>query len=520
MKKRFIPLLIVFSLALGASVQTAFTFSDGWELIADGIAYQEFRLAGPNRVFVARLDQRNPNAIIDSSIAQGKLSGGTETVSGMAERYDGAINAWGGSWGNRNRVVVAINGSFYDPKTGVPQDGLIHSGWYASRFGDMGGGSGFAWTLDRHAFIGGCVRHPSAQQILTIRYNRMTRRINGINVPPDEHEMVIFTPQFDRDSQQDDSGVEVLVEMLQPPGIQPPPAMTKGIVREIRDGEGSIPIPFDHIVLSARGRSRIALLENLHPGDFVGISHELSHFKKDCRAPNTESWTGTYASIGGSFLFLKDGVIQEIDAAGANARHPRTAICLNKRYTFFIVVDGRQNDYSIGMSMPELGEFCKHRLDATWGINQDGGGSSTMWIRGEIVNFPSDGSERLVANGLMMIAVEPIERSLTFETNDQVIARTATYVRLGPGTNYAAISSIPEDTPGTIQYQRSGLNGVLAKGTYWWHVDFGEVSGWVDENTLNLTLRPEEVDVWQTLLQSLFGDAIPVPNNSNPSDSP
>jgi hypothetical protein len=296
--------------------------------------------------------------------------------------------------------------------------------------------------------------------------------------------------------------------------------MTKGIVRQIRDGEGSIPIPFDHIVLSARGRSRIALLENLHPGDFIGISHELSHFEKDCRAPNTESWTGTYASIGGSFLFLKDGVIQEIDAAGAIGRHPRTAVCLNKRYVYFVVVDGRQNGYSVGMSMPELGEFCKNRLDATWGINQDGGGSSTMWIRGEVVNFPSDGSERLVANGLMMIALEPHESSSTFETNDQVIARSPTSVRLGPGTNYATISSVPADSPGLIQYQRSGLNGVLAKGTYWWYVDFESVNGWVDENALSLTHRPEEVDVWQSLLQSLFGDAIPVPDNSNPSEIP
>jgi hypothetical protein len=28
------------------------------------------------------------------------------------------------------------------------------------------------------------------------------------------------------------------------------------------------------------------------------------------------------------------------------------------------------------------------------------------------------------------------------------------------------------------------MNGVLAKGAYWWFVDFGEITGWVREDTL------------------------------------
>ena len=36
---------------------------------------------------------------------------------------------------------------------------MVQSGWYAKRFDDLGGGSGFAWKLDRSAFIGECVDH-------------------------------------------------------------------------------------------------------------------------------------------------------------------------------------------------------------------------------------------------------------------------------------------------------------------------------------------------------------------------
>jgi len=485
-KWRIFTCLLILSLALGSSAQSAHMASSGWEIVGDGIEYREFRLPGPNRAFVARMDRNNPNVILESSIAQGTLAQGKETVSGMASRYDQAINAWDGNWGSRNQVVVAINGSFYNPETGIPQPGLIHSGWYVKRFGDYGGGSGFAWKLDRSAFIGGCVYHQSARQVLTNLYTGNTQRINDINGSRKEHETVVYTPQYDRDSHQDNSGVEVLVELIQPLGILPLPDMDLGIVREIRDGQGSIPIPFDHIVLSAHGRSRIALLDNYKVGDVVGISLEITHLENSCETPNPIDWTSTYASIGGSFVFLKDGVIQSFDDLGAIQRHPRTAICFNNAFIYFIVVDGRNDQYSIGMTITDLGTFCKDTLGATWGINQDGGGSSTMWVNGEVKNSPSDGQERWVANGMMMVVVEPMERSTTFWSGDQVEALYAINLHLGPGTNYAAISSVAENAEGVILPHLNYLNGVLAKGTHWWKVDFAGVVGWVDEDALAL----------------------------------
>ncbi|MCX6072132.1 MAG: hypothetical protein NTU91_14970, partial [Chloroflexi bacterium] len=120
---------------------------DGWQPLIEGIDYREFLLAGPNRAYVARMDRANPDLIIDSGIALGQLGAGKETVSQMAPRYDQAINAWGGTWGSRNRVVVAINGSFYNTSTGMPHSGIVHSGVYTKWYGSLGGSSGFIWTL-------------------------------------------------------------------------------------------------------------------------------------------------------------------------------------------------------------------------------------------------------------------------------------------------------------------------------------------------------------------------------------
>ena len=83
---------------------------------------------------------------LDTAIAQGKLTDGRETVRDMASRYNQAINCWGGAWGGRNHVAVAINGYFFNLGSGTPWSGQVQSGWYAKRFSDFIGAGGFAWA--------------------------------------------------------------------------------------------------------------------------------------------------------------------------------------------------------------------------------------------------------------------------------------------------------------------------------------------------------------------------------------
>jgi exopolysaccharide biosynthesis protein len=83
-------------------------------------------------------------------------------------------------------------------------------------------------------------------------------------------------------------------------------------------------------------------------------------------------------------------------------RHPRTALGWNDAHLFLVVVDGRQPALSVGMTMPELAELMQ-RLGCRDALNLDGGGSSTFWLDGKLVNSPSDGWERAVANGLVVV---------------------------------------------------------------------------------------------------------------------
>jgi hypothetical protein len=252
-------------------------------------------------------------------------------------------------------------------------------------------------------------------------------------------------------------------------------------VVQIRENAGSTVVPFDHVVLSAHGTAASTLLNNVSIGAEVQISQEITHYEHDCSTPNPWDWTKTYASIGGSYHFLEEGVVQTFDDPGATQRHPRTAVAFDDDYIYFIVVDGRSS-ISVGMNMTELGNFCLDYLDAVEGINQDGGGSSTMWLDGEVMNVPSDGSERAVANGLMMVVVHPIEQSSRFVADQEVSLVAAVDVRVGPGTNYAASDALPAGVDGVVR--EHALSGILATGTYWWKCDFSGLVGWVPETAL------------------------------------
>ncbi len=83
-----------------------------------------------------------------------------------------------------------------------------------------------------------------------------------------------------------------------------------------------------------------------------------------------------------------------------------------------------------------------------------------------------------------MVVVQPGEYSTAFTPGDSVTTTSDTELRLGPGTNYESFASIPKSTPGIIMEQMNGLEGVRAKSTYWWYVDFGGVTGWVPEGAL------------------------------------
>lgn len=78
-------------------------------------------------------------------------------------------------------------------------------------------------------------------------------------------------------------------------------------------------------------------------------------------------------------------------------RHPRTAIAKTAdNHLILIAVDGRWKGVSEGMSARELTLFLVKHFNPQYALNMDGGGSTTMCVRGfgdpttHVVNYPTD----------------------------------------------------------------------------------------------------------------------------------
>ena len=90
---------------------------------------------------------------------------------------------------------------------------------------------------------------------------------------------------------------------------------------------------------------------------------------------------------------IEDGQImvdENTEVSMSKSSNPRTAIgCIGKNHYVMVVSDGR-TDESEGLSLYQLATVMKEYGCET-AYNLDGGGSSTMWFNGQIVNNPTSG---------------------------------------------------------------------------------------------------------------------------------
>ncbi|MEW5920055.1 MAG: phosphodiester glycosidase family protein [Bacillota bacterium] len=118
-----------------------------------------------------------------------------------------------------------------------------------------------------------------------------------------------------------------------------------------------------------------------------------------------EQLAGMDVLHGASFLptLLQDGKKQPIPREWANTRHPRTLIghFLNGDL-LFIVIDGRREGWSMGVTLEEAQDKLLE-FNVRDAYNLDGGGSSTFYYDGKVLNRPSGGAERRVTTNIVII---------------------------------------------------------------------------------------------------------------------
>src|SRR5690606_10412274 len=112
---------------------------------------------------------------------------------------------------------------------------------------------------------------------------------------------------------------------------------------------------------------------------------EGSEIYVDPQIESTASqWNSMEHIVGGAPLLIKEGkkikdfCEEKISWSFRALRHARTAVGLlaDGRWVF-VVVDGKQPAYSVGMAIEELADFMEN-LGCVNALNLDGGGSTTF----------------------------------------------------------------------------------------------------------------------------------------------
>jgi Phosphodiester glycosidase len=139
-------------------------------------------------------------------------------------------------------------------------------------------------------------------------------------------------------------------------------------------------------------------------------------------------WPGVVEAVGGQPVIVDRGVnVGPPPTTGSSyfyKPNPRTAIgitqgCSDSNATtvcrvIYMVVDGRQAGWSVGMTLKELGaEMLK--FGAYYAVNLDGGGGTSMWLAnkgpwcitdtngGCLVDRPADGHERATLTAMLVL---------------------------------------------------------------------------------------------------------------------
>ena len=222
--------------------------------------------------------------------------------------------------------------------------------------------------------------------------------IHAVNTPRSDNELILYTSKKGGSTGTNRSGVEIAAVEVDG-GLKSNGATKIKITGVPVENAGNMQIPANGFVLSASGWT-VKYLKDLKAGDIIEVVPSIRI--------NDEIVNSPEEITGGCPMLLKGGSILETQGELDHLKylHPRTAAGYNADGTrlVMLVVDGRQSGVSVGVTSKDLAAIMKH-TGCTEAINFDGGGSSTLYVKGlGVVNIPSEGSLRPVKNGLFVTA--------------------------------------------------------------------------------------------------------------------
>lgn len=212
----------------------------------------------------------------------------------------------------------------------------------------------------------------------------------------------LLTPDFSTTSRTSTDGVNVLIYVTS--GSLRISGTVTGKIASVTQSADAVAIPDGTMLLTCAADGPADRLSGLAVGGEISITV----------TPANANWIGVEHAVGGGDLLLQNGeIMTDLDTSISNAITPRSAVGIKADGTVVLfAVDGRQASHSKGLSLYDVAAFLKEKGCVT-ALNLDGGGSTSFAVRNPgtdgsvVVNKPSDGSNRKVANFIMLVNNAP-----------------------------------------------------------------------------------------------------------------
>jgi hypothetical protein len=332
---------------------------------------------GPIAVFLLRLDPARVR--LDSVLSNDEVFG-AEAVQPIAERH---------------HAVAAVNAGFFNTRNGEPIGLLKVSGELVSDTPFTKGAVAIRSPLRGRTAL----EFDQISARISMKFKTGGREwvvpVDGVDTTRERGKLMLYTPAYHADTDTAANGTEWT--------LQGRPAK----VMEIRRDQGHTPIPRTGSVLSFGGLELPDALVALKPG----VEVQFAITWRSLNGLSSKHLESADHIVNGNGLLrvkghvLTDWQVERFSGSDfMNMRHPRTLVGVDKKgFIWLAAIDGRQPGLSIGMNFAELQRLCD-RLQLTDALNLDGGGSTTMVIKDQIVNKPSDpGGPRPVSDAILVI---------------------------------------------------------------------------------------------------------------------
>lgn len=378
-----------------------------YQQVGPGVVYGHFILPNyPLHVYLLTVDLSNPYNFIETFQAEEQV-GKTEAMTKAYTRLK-----------SKDKVPIGgINGNFWivngqgQPKEllGVPHSGSIRNGemitdpnkWNRGRTKDPKAllqEIGYAiidkqkkiW-IDDMAFDG---------SVITAK--KETYPISAVNRMRNADELVLYNHYMGTlPSRTDDEGTEIILKPISGSQLTINRMVSCEIIKIFKN-KGANPISANEILLSGTGKAKV-FLDNLKLGEVIKVNMGVHVLSDEKRPQITQMITG-------NALVMKNGVltIRNMNEDYNSRPYPRTGIGMSKdgKKLFLVVMDRTKG--SVGATTATMSNFLK--LSGAWSVtSMDGGGSAQLMLAGKIMNNPSDGKERPVANGWFIFHRAPTD---------------------------------------------------------------------------------------------------------------